>query len=52
MSLGLDLSGLKALVRCFFIHVTAHSVNSGISMNFTKEYVNIILAIIAVLLYV
>jgi len=36
----------------FFIHVTAHFVNSGISMNFTKEYVNIILAIIAVLLYV
>jgi hypothetical protein len=48
---GLDLSGWQTSVLDVCKHVTTHSLNHNISVNFYQEYFNILLAIISILLY-
>jgi len=41
----------KTLILDVCVHITSHIANNGISMKSNQEYVNIILAIISILLY-
>jgi hypothetical protein len=48
---GLYLSGWQTSVLGVLIHINTHSVNNNISVNVCQEYVNILLAMISILLY-
>jgi len=50
-SMELDPSGSKTSIWDVYMYTHTHIVNNGLSMNFNEKYVDIILSMISVLLY-
>jgi hypothetical protein len=45
-----SIPDLKTLILDICTHVTTHTVNNGVSMNFNQEYFRIILSVLSTLL--